>query len=106
MAQTVITSAFERYKAQEAAGGRRILLDRYIFASIPDLDPATPPGKDDAMPAAEHIVWRQNVDTSGMVNEDVVTYSVTLMESVGDFSFNWMGLINSESGTLCLITHL
>ncbi|EHL2884863.1 phage tail protein [Salmonella enterica] len=106
MAQTVITSAFERYKAQEAAGGRRILLDRYIFASIPDLDPDTPPGKDDAMPAAEHIVWRQNVDTSGMVNEDVVTYSVTLMENVGDFSFNWMGLINSESGTLCLITHL
>ncbi|EEN5588369.1 phage tail protein [Salmonella enterica] len=106
MAQTVITSAFERYKAQEAAGGRRVVLDRFVFASLPDLDPTTTPGKDDPMPDAARIVWQQDVDASGMVNDNVVTYAVTLADSVGDFSFNWMGLINSESGTLCLITHL
>ncbi|HGB5310926.1 TPA: phage tail protein, partial [Salmonella enterica subsp. enterica serovar Poona] len=69
-------------------------------------DPATTPGKDDPMPDAARIVWQQDVDASGMVSDNVVTYAVTLAESVGDFSFNWMGLINSESGTLCLITHL
>ncbi|HCM1918313.1 TPA: phage tail protein [Salmonella enterica subsp. salamae serovar 28:r:e,n,z15] len=106
MAQTVITSAFERYKAQEAAGGRRIVLDQFIFANIPGLDPSASPGRDDPIPDDSLIVWRQNADASGMVSEDVVTYAVTLPESAGDFAFNWMGLLNSESGTLCHITTL
>lgn len=106
MAQTVITSAFERYKAQEAAGGRRIVLDQFIFANIPGLDPSASPGRDDPVPDDSLIVWRQNADASGMVSEDVVTYAVTLPESAGDFTFNWMGLLNSESGTLCHITTL
>ncbi|ECI4647286.1 hypothetical protein DQY68_24175 [Salmonella enterica subsp. salamae] len=106
MAQTVITSAFEQYKAQEAAGGRRIVLDQFVFANVPGLDPSASPGRDDPMPDDSQIVWRQNADTEGMISTDVVTYAVTLPESAGDFTFNWMGLLNSESGTLCHITHL
>ncbi|WGE29410.1 phage tail protein [Edwardsiella tarda] len=106
MAQTIITTAFERYKAQEAAGGRRIKLDTFIFANVPNISAGSTPGKNDAMPSQEQIVHRQAVDATGMVNENVVTYSTTLPESVGDFDFNWLGLINSESNTLCIITHM
>ncbi|EBB7650980.1 phage tail protein, partial [Salmonella enterica] len=38
MTQSVITSAFEQLKAQEAAGGQRILIDQFVFANIPGLN--------------------------------------------------------------------
>lgn len=40
-----------------------------------------------------------------MVNENGVVYSVVLGADVGDFSFNWIGLLNKASGTLAMIVH-
>ncbi|EJJ4275065.1 phage tail protein [Salmonella enterica] len=104
MTQTVITSAFNRLRAQEAAGGRRIILDRFIFANIPGLDTTIAPSPDTQIPEDSLIVHHQATDMAGMVNEDTVTWSVTLPSGVGDFSFNWIGLINSESGTLAMVS--
>ncbi|EMK0255623.1 phage tail protein [Salmonella enterica] len=106
MPQTTITSAFNRLKAQEAAGGRRIILDEFVFANIPGLDPATLPDEGAGLPDPAHIVHRQYVDRAGMVNSDTVVYSVTLPSNAGNFTFNWMALINKESGTVAVITHL
>lgn len=38
-------------------------------------------------------------------NADSVVYSVTIGADVGDFDFNWVGLINKASGTLAMIIH-
>ncbi|EJJ0395466.1 phage tail protein [Salmonella enterica] len=106
MKQTTITSAFNSLKAMESAGGRRVVLDMFVFANIPDHDVTTTPPFDATLPDEAHIVYRQPTDNAGMVNADTVAYSVTLAESVGNFTFNWMGLINSESGTLAMVTYL
>lgn len=42
MAKSVITSAFIRLKAQQAAEGTPVVLDEFIFANVPDLNPETP----------------------------------------------------------------
>lgn len=106
MPQTTVTSSFNRYKAQEAAGGRRVVLDEFVFASIPGLDVNALPAEDETLPDAKYIVHRQAVDRAGMVNADTVTYTITMPTTVGDFTFNWMALINRESGTPAVITYL
>lgn len=106
MAQSVITSAFEHLKAQEAAGGNRIIIDQFVFANIPGLNVTDTPPESEPLPPDEQIVHRQAVDRNGVVNENTVAYSVTLPESVGDFTFNWLGLVSSATNTLCMAAYL
>ncbi|ECI0119944.1 hypothetical protein XS87_04600 [Salmonella enterica subsp. enterica] len=106
MTQSVITSAFEQLKAQEAAGGQRILIDQFVFANIPGLNVDATPPDTEVLPPDTQIVHRQDVDRAGMVNENTVAYSITLPESTGDFTFNWMGLVSSATNTLCMVVYL
>lgn len=105
MSQTAITLAFEHWKAQQGATGEPVLLDEFVFASVPGLNPDTPVDRNEALPPVEQIVHRQPVTRTGVVNENGVVYSAVLGADVGDFSFNWIGLLNKASGTLAMIVH-
>lgn len=105
MSQAVITKAFTEWKAQQAVNNQPVTLDEFVFAYIPDLDVDKPIGNTEPPPAADKIVHRQAVSKSGVVNGNSVVYSVTLGADVGDFDFNWIGLINKASGTLAMIIH-
>ena len=105
MSQTAITLAFEHWKAQQGATGEPVLLDEFVFANVPGLNPDTPVDRNEALPPVEQIVHRQPVTRTGVVNENGVVYSAVLGADVGDFSFNWIGLLNKTSGTLAMIVH-
>ncbi|HAG2478347.1 TPA: phage tail protein [Salmonella enterica] len=105
MSQTTITLAFEQWKAQQGATGEPVLLDEFVFANVPELDPDRPVDRNETLPPAEQIVHRQAVSRKGVVNGNAVVHSVVLGADVGDFSFNWIGLINKASGTLAMIVH-
>lgn len=106
MAQSAITLAFENYKAMEAAGGRKVVIASCVLASIPDLDMEKGPQPDEAMPDESLIVHRQAVTRAAMVNADTITCTVTLGESVGDFTFNWLALMCGDGKTPALIVYL
>ncbi|EJW2018689.1 phage tail protein [Salmonella enterica] len=105
MSQTTITLAFEQWKAQQGATGELVLLDEFVFANVPGLDPDQPVDRNETLPPAEQIVHRQAVSRKGVVNDNAVVHSVVLGADVGDFSFNWIGLLNKASGTLAMIVH-
>ncbi|EDW2602774.1 phage tail protein [Salmonella enterica subsp. enterica] len=105
MSQTTITLAFEQWKAQQGTTGESVLLDEFVFANVPALDPDQPVDRNETLPPAEQIVHRQAVSRKGVVNDNAVVHSVVLGADVGDFSFNWIGLINKASGTLAMIVH-
>lgn len=105
MSQTTITLAFEQWKAQQGATGEPVLLDEFVFANVPGLDPDQPVDRNETLPPAEQIVHRQAVSRKGVVNDNAVVHSVVLGANVGDFSFNWIGLLNKASGTLAMIVH-
>ena len=105
MSQTVITLAFERWKTSQAVTGEPVLLDEFVFANVPGLDPAMPIDRSETLPPVAQIVHRQAVSRKGVVSENAVVHSVVLGADVGDFSFNWIGLINKASGTLAMIVH-
>ncbi|EQA4279415.1 phage tail protein [Cronobacter dublinensis] len=105
MSQTVITLAFEQWKAKQGVTGEAILLDEFVFANVPGLNPDAPISRSETLPPAAQIVHRQAVSRKGVVNENAVVHSVVLGADVGDFSFNWIGLMNKASGTLAMIVH-
>ncbi|EBX8489408.1 phage tail protein, partial [Salmonella enterica subsp. enterica serovar Muenster] len=87
------------------ATGEPVLLDEFVFANVPGLDPDQPVDRNETLPPAEQIVHRQAVSRKGVVNDNAVVHSVVLGADVGDFSFNWIGLLNKASGTLAMIVH-
>ncbi|MCW6546994.1 phage tail protein [Yersinia ruckeri] len=105
MSQSIITTAFEQWKAQEAAGGNTVVLDEFVLANVPGLDPDAPIARTEGLPPAEQIVHRQRVNKTGVVNNNAVVYSVTIGTEIGDFDFNWIGLVNQASGTVAMIVH-
>ncbi|MEZ6877620.1 phage tail protein [Enterobacter sp. KBR-315C3_2022] len=105
MSQTAITLVFEQWEAQQASTGEPVLLDEFVFALVPGLDPDSPVDRNETLPPAAQIVCREPVTRKGVVNENAVVHSVVLGADVGDFSFNWIGLINKASGTLAMIVH-
>ncbi|MCK7150971.1 phage tail protein [Enterobacter roggenkampii] len=105
MSQTAITLAFEQWKASQSVTGEPVLLDEFVFASVPGLDATKPVDRNETLPPDAQIVHRQAVSRKGVVNENAVVHSVVLGADVGDFSFNWIGLINKASNTLAMIVH-
>lgn len=105
MSQTVITAAFEEWKAQEAAGGNRVVLDGFVLANVPGLDPDVPVSNTETLPPDDQIVYRQDVGKCGVVNNNAVVYSITMGSNIGTFDFNWIGLVNKASGVLAMIVH-
>ncbi|MDU4281042.1 phage tail-collar fiber domain-containing protein [Klebsiella pneumoniae] len=105
MSQTVITSAFEQLKAQEAANGGVVILDEFVFANVPNLDITSPIDRGEGLPDAALIVHRQAVGKTGMVNNNAVVYSVVMGADVGDFDFNWVGLVNKANNVVAMIVH-
>ncbi|HEK2939082.1 TPA: phage tail protein [Proteus mirabilis] len=105
MSQSIITTAFERWKAQESIDGNLIVLDEFVFAHIPNLEIEKPIDRNEDLPDAKYIVHRQTVNKTGVVNQNAVAYSVTIGAEIGDFDFNWIGLLNKKSGTVAMIVH-
>lgn len=102
---SVITLDFEHWKAQEAATGNPVVLDEFVFANIPGLDPTLPIDRNEKLPPENQIVHRQRVNKTGLASENAVAYSVTIGTEVGDFEFNWIGLLNKATGIIAMITH-
>jgi len=106
MSQVAITKAFQDWKAQQAIDNTPVTLDEFVFAFIPGLDITKPIDVAETLPAADKIVYRQEVSKAGIINDNAVSYSVTVGAEIGDFDFNWIGLVNSESSVLAMVIHV
>ncbi|MFQ1887655.1 phage tail protein [Aeromonas veronii] len=101
----IITNAFSRYWQECLATQVPVVLDEFVLANVPDLDPAAPIDPDSGLPPAGQIVHRHKVDQRGRINNDSVAYTIVMDTTVGDFGFNAMYLINKASGMVGMIVH-
>ena len=101
----VITNAFEQYWQSSLAAEQPVVLDEFILADIPNLDITSPIDPDTGLPPAGQIVYRQNVDQRGRINNNAVAYSIVMDTKVGDFSFNAMYLRNKANGVIGMIVY-
>lgn len=98
---SLITPQFERYVAEQTIARGTVQFDEFIFANIPGLNENNL-AQHLTMPTSAQIVHRQAVSQSGVINENSVVYSVTIGTEVGDFDFNFIGLINKSKNILAV----
>ncbi|WP_323881357.1 phage tail-collar fiber domain-containing protein [Aeromonas caviae] len=101
----IITNAFASYLQASLANQTPVVLDEFVLANIPGLDPNKPISPDLGLPPAGQIVHRHAVDQRGRINNDSVAYTIVMDTTVGDFSFNALYLINKASGMVGMIVH-
>lgn len=106
MSQSIITLAFEQYKAEQEATATAVELNEFVLANIPNQDPSLPIDRAEGLPAAEFIVHVADTSQEGFVNPNAVVYSLIMDTTIGDFEFNWIGLRNKESGVIAAISHV
>ncbi|WP_421152602.1 phage tail protein [Aeromonas dhakensis] len=99
----IITNAFSRYWQECLATQVPVVLDEFVLANVPGLDPEAPINPDSGLPPAGQIVHRHAVDQRGRINNDAVAYTIVMDTTVGDFSFNAMYLINKATGVVGMI---
>ena len=98
---SLITPQFERYVAEQTIARGTVQFDEFIFANIPGVNENNL-AQYLTMPTSAQIVHRQAVSQSGVINENAVVYSVTIGTEVGDFDFNFIGLINRSKNLLAV----
>lgn len=99
---SLITPQFERYVAEQTIARGTVQFDEFIFANIPGLNENNL-AQHLTIPTSAQIVHRQAVSQSGVINENAVVYSVTIGTEVGDFDFNFIGLINRSKNLLAVV---
>ena len=101
----VITIAGEQLIARKQQAKQPLVIREFVLAYVPNLDPLIPPRRDQSLPASGQIVFRCAPTRSACVNGNEVVYSLILDNTVGNFQFNWLGLV-SEEGVLISANHM
>lgn len=105
MSKTAIIKTGEKFFIKQLSESQPIKLDKVIFANINGITGDTEIDLNGSMPAPDQIVHAAPITQAGLLNDKTVVYSVILDTNVGDFSFNYIGLVNAETNTLCMVMH-
>lgn len=91
-----ITLAGESLISRKQSTREALLVSKFVLANVPDLDTTLPVDRAAGMPLPEYIVHDVAVTREGYLGPNKVVYSLLLGSDIGDFDFNWMGLVSSE----------
>ncbi|WP_434357427.1 phage tail protein [Parasalinivibrio latis] len=98
----IVTAAGKSLLAELNALEKPLVIDKMIYANVPNREPLPQPG--DGVPV-DYIVHEAGVDSRGRLSADSVIYTCTLASNVGPFEFNWTGAYCSEFDVLVVIDH-
>ncbi|URL05968.1 phage tail protein [Avibacterium sp. 21-595] len=96
----LLTPEFEQYIAQQTVNNGTVVFDEFIFANIPNLNENNLNNYLTLSAVNNHIVYRQTISKAGVVNQNSVVYSVTIGTEIGDWDYNFIGLINKSKNLL------
>jgi hypothetical protein len=98
-----ITIAGQNQIAKKQGDNVTLNIASFVLANVPDLgsEPAT---RIENIPN-EHVVDQLVVTKSGYVNTNQVVYSLVMGSDIGNYSFNWVGLVDDE-GVLIAVTYI
>ena len=86
----VMTAAGEALTARLQSEGKPLIIDTFVFANVPGLDPSESLTPGITVPTG-HVVYEYPIpeEYRAYVNPNQVVYSALLGSDVGDWSFNW-----------------
>lgn len=93
------------YIASQQAASEAVQITQFVLANIDGLDPTQAVNPNEVIPPWPETEWIDSVTQTGYLSENKVVYSLQLDSTIGDFSFNWMGLLGHD-GTLVAVSYL
>lgn len=99
-----ITIAGQNQIAKKQGDNETLNIAQFVLANVPDLggEPAT---RIESIPNAENVVDQLDVTKSGYVSTNQVVYSLVMGSNIGNYQFNWVGLVDDE-GVLIAVTYV
>lgn len=88
-----LTTTGEIIVANAVGAGPELEITKFVFANIPGLVHTDPEPADEPLPAPAHVVLESAPTGHGIIDDNRVTYAKMLTTEIGDFSFNWIGLV-------------
>ena len=105
MSQGILTNAGRDLFAAKQGAMETLIIDRFMLANIPGLNPADPVDPDEPIPNLADQVATLAVTQTAYVSADKVVYSLFMGTQVGDFDFNWVGLL-ADDDTLVAVRYI
>jgi hypothetical protein len=99
-----LTIAGENKLAQNQSVNGGLTVVSFVLANIPDLG-AEPADRIAALPDPSLIVDTLPFTKRGYVNPNQVVYSLVMGSNIGDYDFNWIGLVDDD-GVLVAVSHI
>ncbi|KZM40951.1 tail fiber protein [Marinomonas sp. SBI22] len=100
-----VTDAGARYIAQKAASLEPVVVTHFILANVPGVDETTPADPSMGIPTEYLIDDFVAVQDPHYNDDNAVTYSLVLDSSVGDYDFNYYGIV-TDSGELLAYSYI
>ncbi|KZN61560.1 phage tail-collar fiber domain-containing protein [Pseudoalteromonas luteoviolacea] len=101
----IITNAGKAHIATSALNNQGLNVTEMVFANIPNLNEHATRNPNEGMPPSLQIVHRRAIDVEGKVDENTVSWAVILEQDIGDFDYNWLGLV-TDAGLLLAVDYL
>lgn len=101
----IITEAGSQYIANKTLLNQGLEVKEIVIANIPGITENTPRDPAEGLPTELQIMHRRDIDAAGKVDENTVAWSIVLDQNVGDFDYNWIGLVTTD-GTLIAVDYL
>ncbi|MEX5732979.1 phage tail-collar fiber domain-containing protein [Providencia hangzhouensis] len=102
---SIITDAFQSWNADKIIANQPAVADQMVFALIKNQDPNAEISPSEGMPNASDIVYSTDITRIAKLDDNTVVYSVVLDTTVGDWEYNWIGLVDSATSTVLMIVH-
>jgi len=100
----ILTTAGKNYIASRALANQGLDITKIILGNIPNLSEASERDAAMAIPAA-HIVFESENLVDGFIDDNTVAWAAVLDQNVGDFDYNFIGLVTADN-TLLAIDYL
>lgn len=88
-----LTTTGEIKVANAVGAGPGLEITKFVFANIPGLVHTDPEPANEPLPSPAHVVLETAPTSQGIIDDNRVTYAKMLTTEIGDFSFNWIGLV-------------
>lgn len=88
-----LTTTGEILVANAVGAGPELEITKFVFANIPGLVHTDPEPANEPLPDPAHVVLETAPTAKGIIDDNRVTYAKMLTTEIGDFSFNWIGLV-------------
>ncbi len=100
----ILTNAGKNYIASQALSNSGLNVEKIILANIPNLSESSARNENMAIPTS-HIVHEAINLIDGFIDDNTVAWACVLDQDVGDFDYNFIGLV-TKGGTLLALDYL